>query len=112
MSEEEISIKKIPVPIHGSDASLKATKYAIKAAMCEKARIICIYVLPAPENISEFEGTPFYSLQAYYDEVGKSAKLWFEKIIQASKGFAVSEDINHYNYGYCCRCFIHCRCCK
>jgi nucleotide-binding universal stress UspA family protein len=92
MSEEEINIKKILVPIDGSDASLKAAKYAIKAAKCEKANIICIHVIPAPENIAEFEGKPFYSLQAYYDELGKSAKPWFEKIIETGKKMAVSED--------------------
>ncbi|MFZ0510537.1 MAG: universal stress protein [Candidatus Nitrosopolaris sp.] len=75
-----------------SDASLKAAKYAIKAAKCEKAQIICIHVILAPENISEVEGKPFYSLQAYYDGVGKSAKPWFEKIMQAAKVMAVSED--------------------
>jgi nucleotide-binding universal stress UspA family protein len=92
MSEEEINIKKILVPIDGSDASLKAAKYAIKAAMCEKAQITCIHVIPAPENISEFEGKPFYSLQAYYDELGKYAKPWFEKIIETGKKMALSED--------------------
>jgi len=92
MSEEEISIKKILVPIDGSDASLKAAEYAIKAAKCEKALIICIHVIAAPENISEFERKPFYSLQAYYDELGKSAKPWFEKIIEIGKKMAVSED--------------------
>jgi nucleotide-binding universal stress UspA family protein len=92
MLEEEINIKKILVPIDGSDASLKAAKYAIKAAKCEKVQIICIHVIPAPENISEFEGKPFYSLQAYYDELGKSAKPWFEKIIETGKRMAVSED--------------------
>jgi nucleotide-binding universal stress UspA family protein len=92
MSEEEINIKKILVPIDGSDASLKAAKYAIKAAMCEKAQITCIHVIPAPENISEFEGKPFYSLQAYYDELGKYAKPWFEKIIETGKKMGLSED--------------------
>jgi hypothetical protein len=37
MPEEEINIKKTLVPIDGSDASLKAAKYAMKAAKCEKA---------------------------------------------------------------------------
>jgi hypothetical protein len=55
--EEEIIIK-ILVPIYGSDASLKAAKYAIKAAKCEKAQIVCIYVVARPENTSEFEGKP------------------------------------------------------
>lgn len=60
MPEEEINIKKKLVPIDCSDASLKAAKYAMKAAKCEKAKIICINVIPAPENISEFEGRPFF----------------------------------------------------
>lgn len=92
MSEAGINIKKILLPIDGSDASLKAAKYAIKAGKCEKAQIICIHVIPAPENISEFEGKPFYSLQAYYDELGKCAKPWFEKIIETGKRMTVSED--------------------
>jgi nucleotide-binding universal stress UspA family protein len=91
ISEEDVNVK-ILVPIDGFDASLKAAKYAIKAAKCEKAQIICIYIIPAPENISEFEGKPFYSLQAYYDELGKSAKPWFEKIIETGKKMALSED--------------------
>ena len=45
VSEEEITIKKILVPIDGSDVSLKAAKYAIKAAKYEKAQIICMYVV-------------------------------------------------------------------
>ena len=89
MSEAEINIKNILVPIDGSDASFKAAKYAIKATKCEKASIICIHVIPAPENISEFEGKPFYSLQAYYDEVGKCAKPWFEKIIETGRARCV-----------------------
>jgi nucleotide-binding universal stress UspA family protein len=92
MPEEAINIQKILVPIDGSDASLKAANYAMKTSKCEKAQIICIHVIPAPENISEFEGKPFYSLQAYYDEYGKSAKPWFEKIMETGKKMAVSGD--------------------
>ena len=50
MSEEEINIKKILVPIDGSDTSLKAAKYAIKVAKCEKAQIICIHVIAISEK--------------------------------------------------------------
>jgi hypothetical protein len=38
ISEEDVNVKKILVPIDGFDASLKAAKYAIKAAKCEKAQ--------------------------------------------------------------------------
>ena len=88
MSEEEINIKKILVPIDGSDTSLKAAKYAIKAAKCEKAQIICIHVIAISENTSEFEDKP----QTYYDELRKSTRPWFEVIKEAGKKMGVSDD--------------------
>ena len=86
--EEEINIKKILVPIDGSDTSLKAAKYAIKAAKCEKAQIICIHVIAISENTSEFEDKP----QTYYDELRKSTRPWFEVIKEAGKKMGVSDD--------------------
>jgi len=88
VSEEEINIKKILVPIDGSDTSLKAAKYAIKAAKCEKAQIICIHVIAISENTSEFEDKP----QTYYDELRKSTRPWFEVIKEAGKKMGVSDD--------------------
>jgi nucleotide-binding universal stress UspA family protein len=87
VSEEELSIKKILVPIDGSDASLKAAKYAIKAAKCEKAQIVCMYVMDIPENTSEY-GKP----QSYYDELKKSTRPWFEEIKEAGKKMGVGDD--------------------
>jgi nucleotide-binding universal stress UspA family protein len=78
--------------IVGAVVDYAEQEYAIKAAKCEKAQIICIHLIPAPENISEFERKPFYSLQAYYDELGKSAEQWFEKIIETAKKMTISED--------------------
>ena len=88
VSEEEITIKKILVPIDGSDASLKAAKYAIKAAKCDKAQIICMYVVAIPENTSEFVGKP----QSYYDELKKSTRPWFEEIKEAGKKMGVGDE--------------------
>jgi nucleotide-binding universal stress UspA family protein len=88
VSEEEINIKKILVPIDGSDTSLKAAKYAIKVAKCEKAQIICIHVIAMYENTSEFVEKP----QTYYDELKKSTEPWFEVIMEAGKKMGVSDD--------------------
>jgi nucleotide-binding universal stress UspA family protein len=88
VSEEEINIKKILVPIDGSDTSLKAAKYAIKVAKCEKAQIICINVIAMYENTSEFVEKP----QTYYDELRKSTRPWFEVIKEAGKKVGVSDD--------------------
>jgi nucleotide-binding universal stress UspA family protein len=92
MSEGEINIENILVPVDGSELSVKAAKYAIKVAKCENARVICIHVIPAPEDISQFEGKPFYSLQAYYDVLGKSAKPWFGKIKEIAKAMGLSDN--------------------
>lgn len=92
MSEGEIKIENILVPVDGSELSVKAAKYAIKVALCEKARVICVHVIPAPEDISEFEGKPFYSLQAYYEVLGKSAKPWFDTIKEVAKLMGLGDD--------------------
>jgi nucleotide-binding universal stress UspA family protein len=92
MSEVEIKIENILVPVDGSELSVKAAKYAIKVALCEKARVICVHVIPAPEDISEFEGKPFYSLQAYYEVLGKSAKPWFDTIKEVAKLMGLGDD--------------------
>lgn len=89
MSEEEIAIKKILVPIDGSDASLKAAKYAIKAPQCEHAQIICMHVIAVAENTSEYMGKP----QAYYDRLRKAAQPWFEEIRKVGRNMGVSDDI-------------------
>jgi len=92
MSEGETKIENILVPVDGSELSVKAAKYAIKVALCEKARVICVHVIPAPEDISEFEGKPFYSLQAYYEVLGKSAKPWFDTINEVAKLMGLGDD--------------------
>jgi nucleotide-binding universal stress UspA family protein len=92
MSEGEINIENILVPVDGSELSVKSAKYAIKVAKCENARVICVHVIPAPEDISQFEGKPFYSLQAYYDVLGKSAKPWFGKIKEMAKAMGFSDN--------------------
>lgn len=92
MSEGEINIENILVPVDGSELSVKAAKYAIKVAKCENARVICVHVIPAPEDISQFEGKPFYSLQAYYEVLGKSAKPWFDIITEGAKLMGLGDD--------------------
>jgi nucleotide-binding universal stress UspA family protein len=81
VSEEWVTIKKILVPIDGSDASLKATK-------CDNVQIICMSVVAIPENTSEFVGKP----QSYYDELKKSTRPWFEEIKEAGKKMGIGDD--------------------
>jgi len=89
MSQEEIAIKRILVPIDGSNASLKAAKYAIKTAKCEHAQVMCMHVIAVAENTSEYVGKP----EVYYDRLRKAAQSWFEEIKKVSRNMGVSEDI-------------------
>jgi nucleotide-binding universal stress UspA family protein len=44
-NSSEVQIKKILVPIDGSEYSLKAAKYAIKIAKDKNAQLLCIHII-------------------------------------------------------------------
>ncbi|UVS69567.1 universal stress protein [Nitrososphaera viennensis] len=48
---EEIPLKKILMPIDGSDSSFKAAKYAIKIAKMSMAEIICMHAVVNPPYV-------------------------------------------------------------
>jgi nucleotide-binding universal stress UspA family protein len=79
----EIQIKKILLPIDGSESSIKAARYAVKIAKQEKAQIICIHAIGTPAYISEYRGPLL--LPAYYDDIKKLAQEWFAKVIEIAK---------------------------
>jgi nucleotide-binding universal stress UspA family protein len=83
----DIQIKKILLPIDGSDTSLKAAKYAVKIAKQEKSQIVCIHAISAPAY-------PI-TLPSYYEQARKAAELWFGKVteIAAKEGIDVKTDI-------------------
>lgn len=45
INEDEVQIKRILVPLDGSNCSFRAAKYAIEAARLQKAQIFCIHVI-------------------------------------------------------------------
>ncbi|MGB6674053.1 MAG: universal stress protein [Candidatus Nitrosopolaris sp.] len=44
-SNSKIQMRKILVPIDGSECSLNAAKYAVKVAKDENAKLFCIHVI-------------------------------------------------------------------
>ena len=81
----EIEIKKILLPIDGSEPSLKAARYAVKIAKQENAKLICIHALGIPMYITEYR-TPLL-LPSYYEAGKKLSEEWFTKVREiASKG--------------------------
>ncbi len=80
-----IQIRKILVPIDGSEFSLHATKYAIKIAKDENAQIICIHVISTivleyGENIPK-----------YREDIRKKVESWFNAIKDIAKTSAIPE---------------------
>jgi len=89
----EVQIKKILLPIDGSDASLKAAKYAVKIAKQEKAPILCIHAIGTPTYLSEYRSG--FLLPSYYEEAKKLAETWFGRVIEMAKkeGVDVKTDV-------------------
>src|SRR6266508_1352708 len=79
-SEYEILIKKILLPIDGSNASIKAAKYAIKIAKQEKAQLICIHAI---------------ILESFYEEGKKVGERWFTNVksLAMREGVEIRTDI-------------------
>jgi nucleotide-binding universal stress UspA family protein len=67
-----IRIRKILVPIDGSEFSLNAARYAIKIAKDENAQIICIHVIST--IVLE------YAPPEYRDDMKKKVESWFNTI--------------------------------
>lgn len=90
---EEISIKKILLPIDGSEVSLRAAKFAIKIAKTEKSKIICIHVISTPTYISGYASPA--ALPSYYEEARKLAEIWLGHAVELARkeGVDLSTDI-------------------
>jgi nucleotide-binding universal stress UspA family protein len=84
----EIQIRKILVPIDGSEASLKAARYAIKIAKQEKAKLLCIHALGTPVYITEYR-SPLL-LPSYYEAGKKLSEEWFTKVREIASKEAVN----------------------
>jgi nucleotide-binding universal stress UspA family protein len=87
---EEILLKKILVPIDGSDSSFKAAKYAIKLAKMSEAEIICMHAVVNPPYV-EYKTAGLVNVR-YVEEAKKHAETWYDKIreMAAEKGVKIA----------------------
>jgi len=86
--QEKVPIKKILVPLDGSDYSMRAAKYAIEVAKLQKAQIICIHIIDKLPYGFEFSGS---CVDQYLLDIQEQSKIWFNKVIQ----MAENDDINN-----------------
>jgi len=74
----QIPLKKILVPLDGSDSSFRAAEYAVKLAKMSGAEITCLHVvvsLPYAEY-----GKAGLATQHYIEGVRKEAETWYERV--------------------------------
>jgi nucleotide-binding universal stress UspA family protein len=79
----EVQIRKILVPVDGSEYSLNAAKYAIKIAKDENAQLICIHIITPriPYGYSTSIPTTDKSTADIKDKV----EYWFDIVRQLAK---------------------------
>jgi nucleotide-binding universal stress UspA family protein len=75
---EEISLKRIIVPLDGSDSSFRAAKFAIKIAKLENAEIIFLHAVVNPPYL-EYKGAGQFILH-YIEEAKRHAEMWYVNV--------------------------------
>ncbi|MEW6604760.1 MAG: universal stress protein [Thermoproteota archaeon] len=74
----EIKLKKILVPLDGSDPSFHAARYAIKLAKMVNAEIIFMHAVVNPPYV-EYR-TAGIAIVRYIEEAKRQADSWYKKI--------------------------------
>ncbi|MER5176066.1 MAG: universal stress protein [Candidatus Nitrosocosmicus sp.] len=78
----DVQIKKILVPIDGSNNSMRAAKYAIEVAKLQKAQILCIHVIANLPYGYEYAGS---AIEQYFEDIKNQSQSWFDQIIKMAK---------------------------
>jgi nucleotide-binding universal stress UspA family protein len=78
MTEEEVSLKTILVPLDGSEPSFRAAKYAIKIAKMASANIICVHMVVKLPSYSAYT-TPAL-ITEYIADAKRDAEKWYDGI--------------------------------
>jgi nucleotide-binding universal stress UspA family protein len=75
IERDDISLKRIPVPLDGSDFSFRAAKYAIKVARMANAEVFFMHSVVNPPYGDPRSGGMMIS--AYIKEATELAELWY-----------------------------------
>jgi nucleotide-binding universal stress UspA family protein len=82
----KVQIKKILVPIDGSECSLYAAKYATRIAKDENAQLYCIHAITSvPYGIANAP-----AIQEYFKDLEHKVQSWFDKVRDMAKTECIS----------------------
>ena len=87
-NEAEVQIKRILVPIDGSNCSIRAAKYAIEIATLQKAQIFCIHVIASLPYGYGFAGS---AIDEYFEDAEKHAQFWFNNVTEMAKRNGIND---------------------
>lgn len=92
MAGEAPSIKKILVPLDGSDSSFRAARYAVSLARMAGAEITCVHAIVNPPYIDY--KTAGLMISQYIEEAKKHAEGWYEDVrdMGGKEGVRVSSE--------------------
>jgi nucleotide-binding universal stress UspA family protein len=75
---DDIALKRILVPVDGSDSSFQAAKFAIKLAKMAEAEIIFMHAVVNPPYVDYT--TPGNVVVRYIEEAKRHAEKWFSDL--------------------------------
>src|SRR5437899_12227211 len=87
---DKIQIRKILVPIDGSEHSIKAAKYATRIAKVDNAELFCIHVIT--HGIPYGYASPAaYTVHQYDVEVKDKINAWLDKVRNIEKNEGIED---------------------
>lgn len=76
----EIPLRKILVPLDGSDWSFRAAKYAIKIAKMANAEIVCVHAVVSLPSTAYANVHAGVLIPRYIEESKKEAQKWYDEV--------------------------------
>ena len=89
IDDQKVHVKKILVPIDGSECSLYAAKHAVKLAKDENAQLFCIHVIGSVPYYGLIGSPP--AIEQYYKDLEEKAQSWFDKVRNMARNEGISE---------------------
>jgi nucleotide-binding universal stress UspA family protein len=84
----KVQIKKILIPIDGSEYSFNAARCAIEVAKKENAKLYCIHVI---SNIPYgYESSP-YAIDQCYKDLEQKVQSWFDRVREMAEKEGISK---------------------
>ena len=75
---DDLPLKKILVPLDGSDSSFRAARYAINIAKMAKAEIICVHAVVNLPYV-EYKSAGLV-IARYIEEAKRHAEMWYDEV--------------------------------